>query len=112
MGDRVAAGRLQTVLEAVKALGIEPGAAEIAMLPQNYIKLEGKTAQQMLKLMEALEDHDDTQERLVELRHRGEGDRGLAGVRIFGIDPGSDRTGYGCVETDGRRHRLVDVRLA
>jgi crossover junction endodeoxyribonuclease RuvC len=28
-------------------------------------------------------------------------------VRIFGIDPGSDRTGYGCVDTDGRRHRLV-----
>ena len=26
---------------------------------------------------------------------------------IFGIDPGSDRTGYGCVETDGSRHRLV-----
>jgi crossover junction endodeoxyribonuclease RuvC len=28
-------------------------------------------------------------------------------VRIFGIDPGSQRTGFGCVETDGRRHRLV-----
>jgi crossover junction endodeoxyribonuclease RuvC len=28
-------------------------------------------------------------------------------VRIFGIDPGSIRTGYGCVETDGSRHRLV-----
>jgi crossover junction endodeoxyribonuclease RuvC len=28
-------------------------------------------------------------------------------VRIFGIDPGSVRTGYGCVETDGSRHRLV-----
>ncbi len=28
-------------------------------------------------------------------------------VRIFGIDPGSERTGYGCVEADGRRHRLV-----
>jgi crossover junction endodeoxyribonuclease RuvC len=28
-------------------------------------------------------------------------------VRIFGIDPGSIRTGYGCVDTDGRRHRLV-----
>jgi crossover junction endodeoxyribonuclease RuvC len=28
-------------------------------------------------------------------------------VRIFGIDPGSQRTGYGCVETDGRRHHLV-----
>jgi crossover junction endodeoxyribonuclease RuvC len=28
-------------------------------------------------------------------------------VRIFGIDPGSERTGYGCLETDGRRHTLV-----
>jgi crossover junction endodeoxyribonuclease RuvC len=28
-------------------------------------------------------------------------------VRVFGIDPGSVRTGYGCVDTDGRRHRLV-----
>jgi len=28
-------------------------------------------------------------------------------VKIFGIDPGSDRTGYGCVESDGSRHRLV-----
>ena len=28
-------------------------------------------------------------------------------MRIFGIDPGSVRTGYGCVESDGTRHRLV-----
>ena len=28
-------------------------------------------------------------------------------MRIFGIDPGSQRTGYGCVETDGSRCRLV-----
>jgi crossover junction endodeoxyribonuclease RuvC len=28
-------------------------------------------------------------------------------VRVFGIDPGCDRTGYGCVETDGSRHRIV-----
>jgi crossover junction endodeoxyribonuclease RuvC len=28
-------------------------------------------------------------------------------VRVFGIDPGSQRTGYGCIDTDGRRHRLV-----
>jgi crossover junction endodeoxyribonuclease RuvC len=28
-------------------------------------------------------------------------------VRIFGIDPGSERTGYGCVETDGSRHSLI-----
>jgi crossover junction endodeoxyribonuclease RuvC len=28
-------------------------------------------------------------------------------VRVLGIDPGSDRTGYGCVETNGTHHRLV-----
>jgi crossover junction endodeoxyribonuclease RuvC len=28
-------------------------------------------------------------------------------MRIFGIDPGSERTGYGCIESDGSRHRLV-----
>ena len=28
-------------------------------------------------------------------------------MKIFGIDPGSGRTGYGCVETDGSRHRMV-----
>ena len=49
----------QAVLEAVKGLGIEPAASEVAMLPQNYVKLEGKQAQQMLKLMEAIEEHDD-----------------------------------------------------
>ena len=49
------------VLEAVKGLGVETLMAEVAMLPQNYINLEGKTAQQMLKLMGLLEDHDDVQ---------------------------------------------------
>lgn len=28
-------------------------------------------------------------------------------MRVFGIDPGSTRTGYGCVDTDGTRHTLV-----
>jgi crossover junction endodeoxyribonuclease RuvC len=28
-------------------------------------------------------------------------------VKVFGIDPGSERTGYGCVDSDGSRHRLV-----
>jgi YebC/PmpR family DNA-binding regulatory protein len=50
----------QAVLDAVKALGVEPDTAQILMLPQNYVKLEGQQARQMLKLMESLEDHDDT----------------------------------------------------
>ena len=49
----------EAVREAVKALGIEPASAQIAMLPQNYVKLEGKAANQMVKLMEALDDHED-----------------------------------------------------
>jgi len=28
-------------------------------------------------------------------------------VKVFGIDPGSERTGYGCVQTDGSRHTMV-----
>ena len=51
----------EAVRDAVKAIGVEPANAEIAMIPQNYVKLEGKEAQQMLKLMEALDDHDDVQ---------------------------------------------------
>jgi YebC/PmpR family DNA-binding regulatory protein len=44
---------------AIKNLGVEIASAEVAMLPQNYIKLEGRTAQQMVKLMDALDEHDD-----------------------------------------------------
>ena len=51
----------QGVRDAVKQLGIEPASAEVSMIPQNYIKLEGKTAQAMVRLMEALDDHDDVQ---------------------------------------------------
>lgn len=51
----------EAVREAVKKLGVEPASAEVAMLPQNYIKLEGKPATQMVRLMEALDDHDDVQ---------------------------------------------------
>ena len=53
--------RFEAVRDAVKALGVEPASAAVAMVPQNYIKLVGKEAQQMLKLMEAIEDHDDVQ---------------------------------------------------
>jgi YebC/PmpR family DNA-binding regulatory protein len=48
------------VVEAVKALGVEPASAEIAMVPTDYIMLAGKQAQQMLKLMDALDDNEDT----------------------------------------------------
>jgi YebC/PmpR family DNA-binding regulatory protein len=51
----------EAVRDAVKSLGVEPSSAQVAMLPQNYVKLEGKEASQMVRLMEALEEHDDVQ---------------------------------------------------
>ncbi len=49
------------VKAALEGARIPISAAELSMVPQNYIKLEGKNAQTMLKLMEALEDHEDIQ---------------------------------------------------
>jgi YebC/PmpR family DNA-binding regulatory protein len=49
------------VVERLKAAQITPAAAEVSMVPQNYVKLTGKQAEQMLRLMEELEDHEDVQ---------------------------------------------------
>lgn len=51
----------EAVTDALKAAGVETQAAEISMIPQNYIKLEGDDAKSMLKLYEALDDNDDVQ---------------------------------------------------
>ncbi|HXY15174.1 MAG TPA: YebC/PmpR family DNA-binding transcriptional regulator [Terriglobales bacterium] len=51
----------EAVLEAVKKAGITPASSSVAMIPQNYIKLEGASANTMIRLMEALEEHDDVQ---------------------------------------------------
>jgi YebC/PmpR family DNA-binding regulatory protein len=53
--------QFEVVRDAVKALGVQLATAQVAMIPQNYVKLVGKEAQQMLKLMEVIEDHDDVQ---------------------------------------------------
>jgi YebC/PmpR family DNA-binding regulatory protein len=52
----------EAVRDAVKALGIEPASAQVAMLPQNYVKLQGKEASQMVKLMDVLDEHDDVKQ--------------------------------------------------
>lgn len=50
---------LEAVKKAFDDSGLSYTLAEIGMIPQNTVRLEGKGAQQMLNLMEALEDHDD-----------------------------------------------------
>jgi YebC/PmpR family DNA-binding regulatory protein len=49
------------VLEAIQKAGVPTESAEIAMLPKNLVKLEGKNASGMLRLSEVLEEHDDVQ---------------------------------------------------
>ncbi len=49
----------ERVKKAVEDLGIKPSFAEVTMVPQTVVVIKGKDAQQLLKLMEALEDHDD-----------------------------------------------------
>jgi YebC/PmpR family DNA-binding regulatory protein len=51
----------EAVKEALEKAGIKPEHAEVGMLPQNYVKLEGSAANTMIRLLEALEDHDDVQ---------------------------------------------------
>jgi YebC/PmpR family DNA-binding regulatory protein len=50
-----------TVLTAVQKAGFPTASAEIAMIPKNLMKLEGKAASGMMKLSDALEEHDDVQ---------------------------------------------------
>lgn len=51
----------EKVRKVTEEKGIEMSVAEVSMIPNSTIKLEGKQAQRMLKLMETLEDHDDVQ---------------------------------------------------
>jgi len=52
----------EKVKEAFDQSGLEYVVAQITMIPKTTVSLEGKQAQQLLNLIEALEDHDDVQE--------------------------------------------------
>jgi YebC/PmpR family DNA-binding regulatory protein len=54
-------GDFEAVRKAVEDKGWKIETAEITMLPQNTVKLEGKKAEQMLKMMDALDDNEDLQ---------------------------------------------------
>lgn len=51
----------EKVTTALHDANIPTVSAEVAMIPQTWIKLTGKEAQQVLRLVDALEDHDDVQ---------------------------------------------------
>jgi YebC/PmpR family DNA-binding regulatory protein len=51
----------EAVLQALEKANIPTESAEIAMIPKNTVKLEGKNAQAMLRLYDLLEEHDDVQ---------------------------------------------------
>ena len=49
----------ETVKKAIDDAGLPYTLAEVTKIPKNMVKIEGKKAQQMINLMQALEDHDD-----------------------------------------------------
>jgi len=51
----------EAVLKALESSGIHPSESSIAMVPKNLVRLEGRNAAGMLRLSEALEEHDDVQ---------------------------------------------------
>lgn len=51
----------EALVEAVTKAGIEPVSAEVSMLPQNTVKVEGKQAAAVLRTIDTLEEHDDVQ---------------------------------------------------
>ena len=55
------AGDMEKVKTKLEKAGIVPAYAEVGMVPQSTVRLTGKEAQQMLRLMESLEDSDDVQ---------------------------------------------------
>jgi YebC/PmpR family DNA-binding regulatory protein len=55
------AGKMIDIKEKLEKLGMTPVHAEVGMYPETSVKLEGDDAAAMLKLVQALEDHDDVQ---------------------------------------------------
>src|SRR5262245_24901647 len=51
----------EAVLHALTTAGLPTSSAGIAMVPKNLMRIEGKNASAMLRLSEALEEHDDVQ---------------------------------------------------
>jgi len=51
----------QQVVDALNKAGITPMAAELAMVPQTQVKVSGKPADQVLRLMDELDEHEDVQ---------------------------------------------------
>ena len=52
---------LHAAVEKLKGAGLTPASAELSMVAQTNVKLTGKSAGQMVRLMEELEDHEDVQ---------------------------------------------------
>ncbi len=51
----------QQVIDALNKAGITPATAELSMVPQSQVKLSGKPADQVLRLMDELDEHEDVQ---------------------------------------------------
>ncbi|HZO08244.1 MAG TPA: YebC/PmpR family DNA-binding transcriptional regulator, partial [Myxococcota bacterium] len=51
----------EKVKDALEKAGVKLASAEVTMIPENTVAISGKHAEQMVRLLEALDDHDDVQ---------------------------------------------------
>lgn len=57
----VAPGDMAAVMDALQAAGIKPLSSDVTRVPGTTVRVEGKEAQQVLRLLDQLEEHDDVQ---------------------------------------------------
>ena len=106
-----------TVKERLDQEKIAVASAQVTLLPKNTVDIDAKNAEQILKLSEELEDHDDVQSVSANFQYsrRTDGKGELAPVAdpgkksppriILGIDPGTMATGWGVVQVVGNALR-------
>ena len=87
----------------LESKGLPLAVAEISMIPSTEVALDARKADQMVKLMEALEDHDDVQHVWANFDFE---ETARHSVIILGLDPGTVATGFGIVAFDNGHLRL------
>lgn len=54
-------GEYRAVRDALEAAGLEPDSAELSMVPDNTVAVEGHDIEKVMNFVDAIEDHDDVQ---------------------------------------------------
>ena len=98
---------LNAVREALEARLGPPEEARLGWRPQVAVPVDADQAETLFKLLETLDENDDVQRVVEQLRVRRRGARAAVRLmRLLGLDPGLQRTGWGVIEAEGNLLRF------